>query len=136
MLNSCSINKSDVDSYIDKFYNEKSDFDKIITYLSVDGDVMSRIGYSVNKNNLNKNLQSVLNKLDITDISTSSSDCEGVVEFQLEANWTTWAHIYFAKNECNYEQTKKRFYSQSSSSGIEVYGLGDNWLMWIDYDLL
>ena len=96
---------------------------------------MNRVGYFVNKNDLNKDVRDILDKLNITGISTSSSDCKGVLQFQLEANWTTKEHIYFTKDGCDYEQTAKGYYKQTSDY-IEVYGLGDNWLMWVDYDLL
>ena len=135
ILSSCSKTRSDIKSYIDKFYSNKSDFDKIVASLSADGTVMNRVGYFINKNNLNKDVRDILDKLDITDISTNSSDCKGIAQFQLEANWTTKEHIYFTKDSCDYEQTAKGYHKQTSEF-IEVYGLGDNWLMWVDYDLL
>ena len=96
---------------------------------------MSRIGYSVNKNDLDKDTKTILSKLDILDISTSSSDCKDITQYQLEADWTTKLHIYFTKDNCDNVETKRGFRKQASKY-IEVYGLGDNWLMWIDYDLL
>ena len=134
-LSSCSVTESDINGYIDRFYNNKSDFDRIITSVSTNGTITSRIGYFINKNDLDEDTQVILSKLDITDLSTSSSDCKGIAQYELEADWTTKVHIYFTKDKCDYVETKRGFRKQASEY-IEVYGLGDNWLMWIDYDLL
>ena len=42
--------------------------------------------------------------------------------------------FYFTKNICDKTQTVKGYHLKGGM--IEVWGLGDGWLMWIDYDYI
>ena len=53
---------------------------------------------------------------------------------QLSINNKMGITVYFNKNDCEKVQTKIGYHSKSTM--IEVWGLGNGWYMWIDYDFI
>lgn len=129
----CSVNKWDVFRYKNKFERNKKEFEQLVNLLKTQN---IRVGYSINQNELSDEIQACLNNLDITDLNLNHTNCEGLAEFEFTTSWCSTATLYFAKNSCNMELTKKGDHEDISSSKIEIWGLGDGWVMWIDYDFI
>jgi hypothetical protein len=131
-LGNCSVGSSDIETYKGKFYAHKNTFNNIVTRLRTEN---IKVGFTVNENELSADVQKILAELGIKDINTSMTTCNGVVEYQFTSIWSSNATLYFSKNECNKQQSKTGFHSKMSEM-IEVWGLGNDWIMWIDYDTI
>ena len=132
IIPSCSINKWDTDRYRNKFEANKKDFETLVQLLKQQ-DV--KVGFSINENELPDSIVGILNDLDISDVNLNLSQCQGAVNYQFTSFWSSKATLYFSKDTCNKEQTKKGYHAKSSEM-IEVWGLGDGWTMWIDHDFI
>ena len=103
--------------------------------LSADKKIMSETGYSIRNDNLSSDIKDLLNELEVNSINTKYTNCENITQIEFVTNWTTKGSVYFAKDSCDREQSKKGFHTKLSEM-IEVWGLGDDWIMWIDYDFI
>jgi hypothetical protein len=129
----CRINSWDVFRYKNKFERNKKEFEQLVNLLKTQN---IRVGYSINPNELPDEIQERLNKLDITDVNLNDTNCEGLAEFEFTTSWCSAAHLYISKDSCDMEQTKNGYHRETDSSLIEIWGLGDGWYMWIDYDFI
>jgi hypothetical protein len=136
MLEGCSVNKFDTKRYINKFSENKKDFEELVILLKSEKTITDRAGYSINENELNEEIRNKLDKLEIAEVSISYTHCQGVISIGLTTNWTKKATVYFTNDICDKVQTARGYYSVQSSGTIEVWGLGDDWLMLIDRDFI
>lgn len=132
VISGCSVNNWDVNRYKRKFEANKEDFEKLVNLLKHEN---IKVGYSVRRNELSDRVQQILNELDIYDVVLDITQCPNVIEYQFTSSWSRKATLYFSKNICNKEQTVKGFHSTPTEM-IEVWGLGDDWTMWIDHDFI
>ena len=133
-LTKCQITKSDTENYIEKFNENKIEFDLLAKKIGQDKLLLKKIGYSINENELDSILKTELENIGVEDINLKHSECEKIAEVEFVMNWTKNATVYFNKNDCEKEQTKVGY--DSKSTMIEVWGLGNGWYMWIDYDFI
>ena len=133
-LTKCQVTKSDTENYIEKFSENKIEFDLLAKKISQDKLLLGKIGYSINKNEIDSILQTELENIGVDNINLKYSECEKITEVEFVMNWTKNATVYFNKNDCKKEQTKIGYHSKTTM--IEVWGLGNGWCMWIDYDFI
>ena len=133
-LTKCQVTKSDTENYIEKFTENKIEFDLLAKKISHDKLLLGKIGQSINENELDSILKTELEDIGVDDINLKYSECEKITEVELIMNWTKNATLYFNKNDCEKEQTKLGYHWKSTM--IEVWGLGNGWYMWIDYDFI
>ncbi len=133
-LTKCQVTKSDTENYIEKFNENKIEFDLLAKKIGQDKLLLGKIGYSINENELDSILKTELENIGVEDINLKHSECEKIAEVEFVMNWTKNATVYFNKNDCEKEQTKVGYHSKSTM--IEVWGLGNGWYMWIDYDFI
>jgi hypothetical protein len=133
-LTKCQVTKSDTENYIEKFNENKIEFDLLAKKIGQDKLLLGKIGYSINENELDSILKTELENIGVQDINLKHSECEKIAEVEFVMNWTKNATVYFNKNDCEKEQTKVGYHSKSTM--IEVWGLGNGWYMWIDYDFI
>ena len=133
-LTKCQVTKSDTENYIEKFSENKIEFDFLAKKISQDKLLLRKICYSINKNEIDSILQTKLENIGVDNINLQYSECEKITEVEFVMNWTKNATVYFNKNDCNKEQTKIGYHSKTTM--IEVWGLGNGWYMWIDYDFI
>lgn len=126
----CSVSKSDIAEYKNKFETNRKEFENLIVLLK--GQNL-RVGYAINENDLPKNIQGILDDLDISSISVKVTDCKELPAYEFVTAWSDRATLYFSKDYCTQVQTAKTYHVQLSPM-IEVWGMGDNWVMVIDYD--
>jgi len=134
-LFSCTDSKHDTKDYINKFYSNKEAFDELIIELRSSKSLINRIGKPIKIYELNDSITKKLNQLGVSDLEISYSKCQGLTYISLTTSWAKKATVYFTKDSCDKIQTAKGYYGKTSEM-IEVWGLGDNWLMWIDYDFI
>jgi hypothetical protein len=94
-----------------------------------------KVGFSVNENEFPKDIQEALQKLGISDVNLNFTHCDGMLDYEFTTTWSSKATLYFLKDFCNKKQTVKGFHYKPSDM-IEVWGLGHEWTMWIDYDFI
>ena len=82
-----------------------------------------------------ENIGKMLEDLDISNIDTDFSKCNNAIDYQFTSSWSSQATLYFSKNSCDNERTIKGYHAKLSEM-IEVWGMGDGWLIWIDYDFI
>jgi hypothetical protein len=131
-LASCSVNNWDIKRYQNKFETHQKDFEILVNLLKTQ-DI--KVGYSINENDLPKNIQNIIGDLNISNINLNVTQCKGSVDYEFTSSWSSKATLYFSKDTCNKKQTIKGYHSKTSEM-IEVWGLGDGWIMWIDYDFI
>lgn len=133
-ISSCQITESETEEYIERFYENKNQFDELAKRINSDKYAFSKIGYSINNSELDSIIKQKLNNLEINRTNLSYSNCDKILETEFTTLWTNKATVYFVKNNCDKTQSKKGYHSKSGM--IEVWGLGDGWIMWIDYDYI
>ena len=133
-LSNCQITKSDTESYIEKFSENKVEFEVLAKKIAENKDLANKIGYGININEIDSEIKVKLESLGIEDINLKHSECERITEVELITNWTKNATVCLNKNECDTKQSKIGYHSKTTM--IEVWGLGNGWVMWIDYDFI
>jgi len=128
-LYSCQVTESDTKNYIEKFNANKVDFGKLALEIN-EYKVLSSKG----DNEIYSKFEDGLNDLNIQRINISKTSCKDVFEIEFTTSWSKNATVYFTKNECVTEQSNVNYHSKSEM--IEVWGLGNGWIMWIDYDFI
>jgi len=130
-FSNCQVN---ADEYLEKFTENKSAFEKLAQKISSDKKLLAKIDHSVEVNEIDAEIKEQLDGLDIGSFTILSTECDGIVKVEFVVNWTKNATIYFDKDNCEKLMTKKGYHSKVGM--IEVWGLGDGWVMWIDYDYI
>jgi hypothetical protein len=128
----CSINTWNITRYQNKFEAHKKEFEVLVSLLKSQN---IKVGYPINVNELPENIRRLLNDLNISDVNTNASSCTGTPAYEFTTSWSSQATLYFSKDSCNNEQTIKGYHEKVSET-IEIWGLGDGWTMWIDYDFI
>ncbi len=127
-----SVNNSDIYRYKRKFERHKKDFENLVRLLKTQN---IKVGYPINENVLPESIQTILINLDISDVNLNLTQCDNIADYQFTSSWSSKATLYFSKDTCNKRQTEKGFHDKTSKM-IEVWGLGDDWIMWIDHDFI
>ena len=128
----CAVNEWDVNRYLHRFETNKEDFEALVSHLRKEN---IKVGYAVNINQLPEHIREALNDLDISAIALNVTHCQGVSTYEFTTSWSSKATVYISKDECNKEQYVKGLHTIVSQT-IEVWGLGDDWIMLIDHDFI
>jgi hypothetical protein len=129
-LPSCSENPWDIRRYHNKFEAHKEEFEALVSLLKLQ---RIKVGYPINENDLPKSIHGILVNLNISDININVSSCKDTPTYEFTTSWSGNATLYFSKDSCNKAQTIKGYHEKVSET-IELWGMGDEWTMWIDYD--
>jgi hypothetical protein len=131
LLSCCGINSWDVSRYKNKFESNKESFDKLVSLMKKE---KLEVSSSIRESELSNQVQDLLNDLKINRVNVSATLCEGMVTYQFETDWSGIATLYFSRETCNKEQTEKGYHF--TSGNIEIWGMGEDWLMMIDHDFI
>ena len=94
--------------------------------------VNSNLGKGIYPTDLEQSLSTELIENGIKFITVrNDSECKEV-EYQTDYEYSIGT-LHLTWTTCDPKQTEKGFY-QSDSSFIEIYGIGNNWLIWTDGD--
>ena len=99
--------------------------------------VNSQLGKFINPSNLNKKLREKLIDKEISTISVQNN--ERCKEVEYITNWTNYpvGTLYLTWTNCDSTQIENGYYLDNFNTNfIEVWGAGNNWLIWIDSDFM
>lgn len=96
----------------------------------------SNLNKTLSPNDFDQSLSTILIKKGIRRITVQkNTNCE---EIEYETSWSNYpiGTFYLVRTTCgNRKQTEKGF-TQFGKNFIDVYGIGNNWLIWIDSDFI
>lgn len=127
---------SNVNHYKERFYEHQQDFEKLIVILKRDTGMARQIGRSFSAQDMSSEIQKKLNDLGIVTIEFNNNHCPGKSHINLSTSWTSKGSVSLVKDVCDKEQTKKGYHGKAASGTIDIWGLGDGWLLWIDDDFI
>lgn len=136
ILISCNIGKEGrkeiIEIKIEEFNENQKEWNILTQRILKDETVIHKLGQLISPNDLEKSIAEELNEREIKYISVRNSiECQ---EVEYQKVWDNFIGTQFLKfTTCDSLKTQKGYY-QSDSSPIEVFGIGDNWLIWIDID--
>ncbi len=140
-LTSCSDNRQKrKDIVADKIVliNEnRTEWENLTKDILDDPYVNQQLGKFINPDELNDNLKSRLLKKGIIRLSVQKGNTCKEVEYATD--WTEYpvGAIYLKWTTCDSVQTQKGFYVDNFNTNfIEVWGVGNNWLIWVDSDFI
>lgn len=76
-----------------------------------------------------------LRRLEIDHVDINKTNC-GQLEIEFTTSWTKYpiGQMYLSK-DCSDDKSKKGSY-WTDGNFIEVWGLGDDWIIWVDSDFI
>jgi len=140
-LTSCSDNRQkrkDIVAYKIVMINEnRTDWENLTKDILDDPFVNERLGKFINPTELNDKLKKRLLEQGIVRLSVQKQDnCK---EVEYATNWIEYpvGALYLTWTTCDSVQTRKGFYMDNFNTNfIEVWGVGNNWLIWVDSDFI
>jgi hypothetical protein len=139
ILTSCDYINTDkrridkAESYKQYFYENKEVFEQLIKDIQIDKSITSKMGLFQDVDKLEDELKiKKLRRLEIQTISITQTNCEQP-EIEFITSWTEYpiGQMYLTK-DCPGEKSTKGSYWKGGF--IEVWGLGNGWVIWIDSD--
>src|ERR1700722_12151389 len=123
----CNIKSKNSDYYIEKFYQNKSEFIGLTRLLRDDTLTKMKFGETLNWTFFDIPVKTKLQKLDIKAVHIFTWEIKQR-QFDFNTNWDTsmLVHVYY--NTYDTSQTKKGFYKREGVN--ELWGLGDGWALW------
>jgi hypothetical protein len=128
----CRVNSWDIYRYKRQFDSNRKQYNELVEGLK---KCPLRVGYTVYTNELPEHLQELIDELNITNVNSRFTPCDGKVEYQFESLWSNKIHLFFTYNTCEIEQSALVAHVIMSEM-IELWGLGKGWVMMIDYDFI
>jgi hypothetical protein len=122
-----------VGTYKEFFYENKEVFEQLIKEIQNDKSITDKMGLFQSVDKLEDELKiKKLRRLEINTLAIDPTTC-GQPKVEFLTSWTDYpiGQLYLTK-DCVDEQSKKGYYSKGGF--IEVWGLGDGWIIWIDSD--
>ncbi|MCZ8330213.1 MAG: hypothetical protein O9282_02755 [Flavobacterium sp.] len=130
---SCSFTDSDVLDIKEKFSENKPEFEKLVSIILNDENLTYQSGYFIDAKSIKKNILENLEDLEIKLDNIDKTDCEKF-DVTFELLWDNSVHIFMVKEGCPSEKSSKNYIQKGEM--IDTYGLGDGWVLWIDYDFI
>lgn len=122
---------------IEEITENQSEWNSLTERILKDPFAISNQGKSTYPKDLERDLEKELDDKGIKSFTVgTSSECQKV---EYETEWTTYpiGTLYLTWTTCDSEQTKKDYYEDNFDVNfIEVWGIGNNWLIWTDSDFI
>ena len=115
-----------------EFSEKQNEWNSLTQRLLENEYVNSYLGKVIYPMDLNESLSAELKEKGVKQISARNSDDCKEVEYETEYEYPIGT-LHLTWTTCDPKQTEKGFY-QSDSGFIEIYGIGNNWLIWTDHD--
>lgn len=140
-LLSCSDNqekrKEIVNEKIELISNNQKEWNHLTNLILKDSYVISKVGLIIEPSDLANSLRQELEDKGIRNITVRiNSDCK---EVEYSTKWTEYpiGTLYLKWTNCDSVHTKKGFYKDNIHVDFtEVWGVGNNWLIWTDCDFI
>ncbi len=139
LIISCKDNRQKRDEMvkdkIESFHQNQTEWDSLAQKILRDDFVISHSGKNIKPEELNKPISDELQRKGIVSFSISNNEFCSEVEFV--TNWTSYpiGTLYLNWTPCDSIQTKKGYYNDNTNF-IEVWGIGNSWLIWVDSDFI
>lgn len=117
------------------FYDNQKTFDSIVERINSDTVINSRTRHRIDPTAFDEFTTKQLRRLNIQFVEINRTNC-GQVEIEFTTSWTKYpiGQMYLSK-DCSDDKSAKDSY-WTDGNFIEVWGLGDNWMIWIDSDYI
>lgn len=133
LATSCSFSDSDAMDVKDDFLENKPKFEKLVSEILKNKRKRTAEGLYSYKEELDKNISRELESLEAKINGIAEGDCDGY-DVTFELLWDKSVHLFVCKEGCDSKRTAKGFVEKGQM--IDVYGLGDGWVLWIDHDFI
>lgn len=115
----------------------RTELEKLTKDILDDPFVNQQLGKLISPSQLSDKLKERLLKQGIVRLSVQKQDnCQ---EVEYATDWTEYpiGALYLTWTSCDSIQTQKGYYKDNFNANfIEVWGVGNNWLIWIDSDFI
>ena len=129
--------KEIVSEKIEQLSEKQNEWNNLTNRILENQFVNSNLGKGIYPTDLEQTLSTELISSGIKRITVrNSSECK---EVEYETEWTEYpiGTLYLTWTTCDSEQTKKGYYKDNFDLNfIEVWGIGNNWLIWTDCDFI
>jgi len=118
---------------IEIFNKEKSEWNNLTQRILSNNYVSTHLGLTISPSDLDETISIELKERGIISFTvTKDLTCQ---EVEYLTNWTKYpiGTLYLTWNPCDSMQTKQGYYKDNSNF-IEIWGVGNDWLIWIDSD--
>ncbi|WP_298507013.1 MULTISPECIES: hypothetical protein [Flavobacteriaceae] len=140
-LFSCKDNKEKrkeiVAEKITQFSSERIEWNDLSQRVLKDPFVNANAGKFINPLDLNESIAKELEEKGIYRLTViNNSKCQ---EVEYTTNWTEYpiGTLYLTWTTCDSKQTEKGYYKDNFDLNfIEVWGIGNNWMIWTDSDFI
>jgi len=115
------------------FYDNKEIFESLTDQLTNDKNLIdARLGQLIRPEEFDDLTNKQLRRLKIDFVTISNTSC-GQLKIEFTTSWTSYpiGQMYLTK-DCKDDSSNKGNYWKTGF--IEVWGLGDDWTIWIDSD--
>lgn len=114
-----------------------NEWNKLTQQILSDQYVNANLGKLIKPASLNGSLKEQLIDRDVLNISAQKNgDCK---EVEFVTGWTSYpiVTLYLTWTNCDSTQTQQGYYLDNFNTNfIEVWGVGNNWLIWTDSDFI
>jgi hypothetical protein len=115
----------------------RTELEKLTMDILDDPFVNQQLGKFISPSQLGDKLKERLIKQGLIRISVQKQD--NCTEVEYLTDWTEYpvGSLYLTWTTCDSVQTRKGYYMDNFNTNfIEVWGVGNNWLIWIDSDFI
>ena len=126
--------KDIVSKRIELINEQLEDWNELKNMILKDGYVNNHLGKMITPSDLNEQIATELDKKGIRFLSvTKNSDCH---EVEFATDWTEYpiGSLYLSWTTCDIVKTQHNYYQNNGF--IEVWGAGNNWVIWVDSDFI
>lgn len=116
---------------IEDFRNEEKEWNDLTVKILSDKIVNEKLGLIIDIEDLENNLTGELKQKEIINITVSNNEKCKSVEYQREWKYSIGTQ-YLKWTTCDSVKSKEGYYENLTL--IEVFGIGNGWLTWIDTD--
>jgi len=124
-----------VNFYKEFFYKNQDTFDHIVLRIAENATKNNLIGKRLELYEFDELTIKQLRRLEIEYIVIHETNC-GLLEIEFATSWTDYpiGQTYLSYDCSDEKSTKGNYWSDGNF--IEVWGLGDNWTIWVDSDFI
>ena len=122
---------------IEDINSNQREWNSLTERILKDEYVNSRLGYFINPKELNESLSIDLREKEVISLSVDKTRNCQEVEYTTSCTKYPIGTLYLKWTSCDSIQSQKGYYKDNFDINfIEVWGIGNNWLIWIDSDFI
>jgi hypothetical protein len=135
-INTAEKRADEVNSYKELFFNNRQVFEGIVAQIKSDERLRAKANGVIMPEEFDELTLRQLRQLKIRHLTIKSTLCDEL-EIEFRTHWTEYpiGQMYLTKPACEDALAGKGNY-WNDGSFIDVWGLGDDWLIWTDSDFI